>query len=163
VTAVSTWEERMSQRAKARMAAEEAKQRAVLVAEGLANPYPDIPEVLAGGLPDGAEDVPRTWCTTCGLADAPEPGPFDREASPACPRCGSWWRWYGRIADRDGTATSPPTGECTDCFEWRRYPGGQAHFGWGWWMICRSISAYEEEERLCKFGHDHHDGEVWLA
>ncbi|GES08593.1 hypothetical protein Amac_021890 [Acrocarpospora macrocephala] len=40
---------------------------------------------------------------------------------PPCPRSGSQWRWYGRIADRDGTAIEPPPGECADCWEWRRY------------------------------------------
>lgn len=157
---MSTWEERMSRRAKAREAERAARERAVLVSEGLANPYPDIPQTLACELPEGVEDVPRNWCTTCGLADAPKPQRRG-DIMPGCPRCGSWWRWYGRLADRDDTATSPPSGECLDCFEWRRYPGGQQHFGWGWWLTCFSFG--DPEQRGCPYGHAHHDGEVWLA
>lgn len=115
------------------------------------NPFPDIPTVLPGELPQGQPDIAREWCTSCGLADAPTWGKFD-EAVP-CPQCGSWWRWYGRLADRDGTADGPPDdGTCRECFEWRRYPGIQEHFGWAWWRTC---------QHGC--GHEHHRAELWLA
>lgn len=163
---MTSWEERMSQRTKARMSAETEKQReaqrVAYEAEWGVEPFPEIPQVLAAELPDGVEDVARFWCTVCGLPDAPE-RPDQWSRTPPCPACGSMWRWYGRIADRDGTATNPPLGECWDCFDWRRNPGGQAHFGWTWWMVCRSIGAPTPEGRLCRFGHDHHDGEIWLA
>lgn len=112
----------------------------------------EIPTVLHGELAPGMEDVPREWCTMCGLPDAPTgSGPPDYKPTPPCPRCGSTWRWYGRIADRDGTATGPPDdGECRCCDEWRRYPGRQAHFGWGWW-------------RVSTCDHEHHKKEVWYA
>jgi hypothetical protein len=112
--------------------------------------------LLADPLPAGVPDVPRYWCTMCGLPDAPVAGTL-------CPRCGSeWWRWYGRIADlvaaASGGVAAPPDGECSDCYQWRRYPPGQEHFGWQWWMIC-------DNGRLgygtCQ--HEHHRDEIWLA
>ena len=89
----------------------------------------------------------------CGLPDALQPE--DRWLGPPvpCPRCGSTWQWYGRIADRDGTATGPPEGQCLDCYDWCRYPPGQEHFGWAWWCTCG----------LSGCGHEHHRTEVWLA
>jgi hypothetical protein len=41
---------------------------------------------------------------------------------------------------------------CPVCFEWRRYPIGQRHFGWGWWRVC-----------ALNCTHAHHADEVWLA
>lgn len=133
------WEERMAARAKARR---EALKQGV---HGTARPRD------AGELPAGQPDIPRYWCTECGLPDAPVGQKFDLEPT-SCPRCGCPWRWHGRIADRDGTAEGPPDGACLSCYEWRRYPGGQSHFGWAWWRTC---------------AHDcpcaHHADEVWLA
>lgn len=42
---------------------------------------------------------------------------------------------------------------CRTCYEWRRYPQGQQHFGFAWWRVCDS--------RLCD--HEHHLTEVWMA
>ena len=106
---------------------------------------------LAGDLPPGMPDTPRHWCASCGLPDAPLTGKYDPPAP--CPRCGSERRWHGRLADREGTAAAPPDdGTCLACYEWRRYSGGQEHFGWVWWRTCASDCA-------CA----HHAGEVWLA
>ena len=129
------------------MAAKAAARRgAAREAGGLA-----IPVTLEGELPPGTPDTARWWCTSCGLPDAPVAGKFD--ADPPCPRCGSPWRWHGRLADRDGTAAGPPDdGLCPACYEWRRYGGGQEHFGWAWWRTCASDC-----------GCEHHAGEVWLA
>lgn len=46
----------------------------------------------------------------------------------------------------------PPPSGCGECYEWRRYPHGQEHFGWHW-------------VRACGHGceHAHHVDEVWLA
>lgn len=129
----------MSERARARMAAN-----------------PDF----ADGVPhsmladQGDPGVVRVWCTECGLPDAPTGGWL--EPTPPCPRCGSTWRWRGRISDLDGTATgAPDDGTCRDCYEWRRYPNGQEHFGWIWWATC--------EGRWGGCGHEHHNGEIALA
>jgi hypothetical protein len=113
--------------------------------------HPDIPPTLAGELPPGEPDTARYWCTSCGLPDALAAAGF--EAGVSCPRCGSPWRWHGRLSDRDGTAAGPPDdGTCLTCCEWRRYPPGQEHFGWAWWRICGHDCA-----------HPHHADEVWLA
>ncbi len=45
----------------------------------------------------------------------------------------------------------PDDGTCTECFEWRRYPPGQEHFGFAWWRTCHGCD------------HKHHEDEVWLA
>jgi hypothetical protein len=112
---------------------------------------PDIPSVLAGTLLPGMPDTARHWCTTCGLPDVHAPYGF--EAGMPCPRCASPWRWYGRLADRDGTVTAPPEdGTCLACYDWRRYSGGQEHFGWAWWRTCAWGCA-------CA----HHADEVWMA
>ena len=109
------------------------------------------PVFLAGNLPAGWRDIPRDWCTSCGLPDAPQSGKWDPPVP--CPRCGSTWQWYGRIADRDGTAAYPPDdGTCRECYQWRRYRPGQEHFGWAWWRTC---------DHGC--GCTHHADEVWLA
>jgi hypothetical protein len=112
---------------------------------------PGIPSVLAGTLPPGEPDIAREWCTSCGLPDAPVTSKFEPDTP--CPRCGSTWRWYGRLSDRDGAAAGPPDdGTCLTCYEWRRYPSGQEHFGWAWWRTCAHGCA-------CA----HHADEVWLA
>ncbi|MBP2704425.1 hypothetical protein JOL79_11430 [Microbispora sp. RL4-1S] len=150
----------MANRAKARRLIAEAEQATREAAEQRADeeegswppePIIGIPQHLPAELPDGAEDTARSWCTSCGLADPPMRADKWSE-TPPCPRCGSRWRWWGRIADRDGTATGPPPDECLKCYEWRRFPEGQAHFGWGWWRICPHTCG-------CK----HHETEVWLA
>ena len=46
----------------------------------------------------------------------------------------------------------PEPGQCPLCYEWRRYPPGQEHFGFAWWRICQPGC-------VCA----HHDNEVWLA
>lgn len=143
MTGGDSWEERMAARAAARRARDPLA----------------IPRGLAGELPPGASDeLPREWCNTCGLPDAPVTTGQPTGTHPPCPRCGSEWRWYGRLADRDGTATGPPPPEggdfptdCPECWEWRR-AGAAPHHGWGW-------------HRICRFGckHDHHEREVWFA
>ena len=134
---MSTWEDRMAARAAARREVTEQE--------------PGIPFFLAGNLPEGWPDTPRHWCTSCGLPDPPQqPDKYGPDIP--CPRCGSTWQWYGRIADRDGTATGPPDGQCLSCYEWHRYPSGQEHFGWAWWRTC---------DHGC--GCAHHADEVWLA
>lgn len=118
----------------------------------------DIRAELRAELPAGAPDEPRDWCASCGLADPPT----WRKLGPptGCPRCGSLRRWHGRIADRDGTAAGPPDdGTCRECYEWRRYPPGQEHFGWAWRRICHLTPA----PGPLHCGHAHHDGEIWLA
>lgn len=141
---MSTWEERMAARAAARR---EVTEQA-----------PGIPFVLNGWLPSGEPDVARHWCTSCGLPDPPQKPDWYGPGLP-CPRCGSTWQWYGRIADRDGTAAGPPgDGACRLCCEWRRYPAGQEHFGWGWWMTCSHLGLPEPR---CQ--HECHIGEVWFA
>jgi hypothetical protein len=114
----------------------------------------------ADAMPPGDPDEPRDWCTICGLPDAPK-RPFDKfSADPPvpCPRCGSTWRWYGRLADLTGTAAAPPAEKCWDCYQWRQCGGGQEHFGWAWWRICKELSSGQ-----CVHGHAHHDDEVWIA
>jgi hypothetical protein len=47
----------------------------------------------------------------------------------------------------------PDDGICRLCYEWRRYPVGQRHFGFSWW-------------RTCKLDHcscEHHKTVVWMA
>ncbi len=41
---------------------------------------------------------------------------------------------------------------CQICYEWRRFPKGQRHFGYAWWRIC-------SKECTCS----HHKEEVWMA
>jgi hypothetical protein len=50
------------------------------------------------------------------------------------------------------SATAPEDGTCRECFEWRRFPDGQEHFGFAWWRTCG---------RDC--GHEHHKDEEWVA
>jgi hypothetical protein len=45
----------------------------------------------------------------------------------------------------------PDDDTCRECYEWRRYPPGQEHFGWAWWRKCGRCD------------HEHHKNEVWLA
>lgn len=121
--------------------------------------YPEIPAGQPGELPAGEPDVPRNWCASCGLDDAPE-----REwlGDPVpCPRCRSPWRWYGRLADRDGTAAGPPAGMCLECYEWGPYTGGQQHFGWRWRCICQL--AHNGWGGWSGCSHDHHQQDVWMA
>jgi len=143
---VSTWEDRMAARAKARQAARSSP------GDELAPYEPEpVPCELRGELPAGEPDTARSWCTSCGLPDPPGWGKFDDPVP--CPRCGSAWRWFGRLADRDGTAAGPPDpGECPECYQWERYSSVQEHFGWAWWRTC---------DHGC--GCEHHKGEVWLA
>jgi len=47
----------------------------------------------------------------------------------------------------------PPENQCLLCYEWRRYPMGQRHFGFAWWRICNS--------NTCTCAH--HETEVWYA
>lgn len=119
---------------------------------------PSFPTVLAGEPDPGIDDTfPREWCTECGLPDAPVADGYPTGTNPPCPQCGSMWRWYGRLADRDGTATGPPppaTGatptDCSECWTWQRHR--PARFGWAWF-------------RTCSFDcpHEHHANEVWFA
>jgi hypothetical protein len=165
----ATWEERMSQRARIRAEAAYWAERAAEIAARAAN-YPlghlltpGIPTVLAAELPPGESDQPRNWCTTCGLANPPMGDHLTPD--PPCPRCGSEWRWFGRLADRDGTATEPPVNpDCAVCFGWERWPPGQEHFGWRWTYACRH---WEPDGHggygSCRYGHRHHDYEVLLA
>lgn len=44
----------------------------------------------------------------------------------------------------------PPFPMCGQCFEWRRYPAGQRHFGLAWWKICS-----------WQCSHEHHADEEW--
>jgi hypothetical protein len=46
----------------------------------------------------------------------------------------------------------PEDGTCRRCYQWRRYPPGQEHFGYAWW-------------RICPHGCDcaHHADEIWIA
>jgi hypothetical protein len=143
---MSTWEERMSERARARADA--------VAPPGQRSDQRAIPTYLNAELPAGDADLhPRYWCSWCGLADPPQ-SDHVMEPRPPCPRCGSEWQWFGRIADRDGTATDAPLTEsgCPTCYEWRRFPGGQKHFGWVWWKLC---------DWECP--HAHHRGEVWYG
>lgn len=121
-----------------------------------ADAEPGIPSVLHAD--PGDPDVVRDWCTDCGLPAAPAGGWCG--LSPPCPRCGSEWRWHGRIGDLDGTAAGPPDeGLCADCFGWRRYGPGQEHFGWAWWRTCDSGGWRPGDG--CQ--HGHHKDEVWMA
>lgn len=81
---------------------------------------------------------------------------------------GNWWSPGGEhLGPRDWSEPhrlifdpEPPatvdqnSGEplCRDCYEWRPYTSGQAHFGYAWWRTCR---------HGCD--HAHHLGEVWMA
>jgi len=134
---VSTWEERMAARAASRR---EAAERASAETP---------PAELRGELPPGQPDTARYWCTSCGLPDAPRSA-HKHEQDPPCPRCGSRWRWYGRLADRDDTATEPPDGLCLLCYRWERSEWD--HFGWVWRRAC-----------AWSCGCAHHADEVWLA
>lgn len=108
-------------------------------------------------LPEGEPDKIRTWCTNCGLPDPPEGPPSyyqGREKKLPCPRCGSRWRWSGRVCDADGSATEPPQDvECLKCYEWRPYPQGQKHFGWSFWLTHRLAR--------CPYSCEHHATEMW--
>jgi hypothetical protein len=53
------------------------------------------------------------------------------------------YRWNA-TPDQDGT--------CRLCYEWRRFPPGQRHFGYAWWRMCPSTC-----------GCAHHAGETWMA
>jgi hypothetical protein len=53
-------------------------------------------------------------------------------------------------------ACVPPFPMCMWCFEWRRYPKGQRHFGWAAWMRCGFLN-----EKSCDCAH--HEHEVWMA
>ena len=57
-----------------------------------------------------------------------------------------------RASDYVWTPT-PPDAQCGLCYEWRRYPEGQRHFGFAWWRICDSMS--------CSCAH--HTDETWTA
>ena len=46
----------------------------------------------------------------------------------------------------------PIDDQCPRCYEWRRFPPGQRHFGFAWWRIC---------SRGCTCGH--HKEEMWMA
>jgi hypothetical protein len=128
---------------------------AAKVRQAAGEPGSGIPSVLHAD--PGDPDVVRRWCTDCGLPDAPVGG--WREPDPPCPRCGSVWRWRGRISDLNGTATGPPDdGLCLECFKWRRYGPGQEHFGWAWWRCCGPGLGTGE-----RCAHEHHKDEVWLA
>jgi hypothetical protein len=101
---------------------------------------------LKADLPDGWPDIARFWCSHCGLANAP--GREHKHApDPPCPRCDSTTRWYGRVADLEGTATEPPEGQCLDCYEWC----GNAQHGWAWFRICQNCDCA------------HHADEIWMA
>jgi hypothetical protein len=138
------WEARMARR---------SAERAVVASTPRGD---DIPTVLAAELPIGEPDIERDWCTTCGLAGAPE-APDQFAPVPPCPRCGSTWRWHGRVADRDGTANGPPPAPrgCRTCYEWQRHERGQAHFGWAWWLVCDYFAGGCD--------HEHHKDDLWLA
>jgi hypothetical protein len=49
-------------------------------------------------------------------------------------------------------SATPTTDLCRVCYEWRRFPPGQRHFGYAWWRVC-------PHDCPC----DHHAGEVWIA
>jgi len=51
-----------------------------------------------------------------------------------------------------GPEPPPDDAACRLCYEWRRYPAGQEHFGWSWWRICSHGCPCE-----------HHKDEVWIA
>lgn len=42
--------------------------------------------------------------------------------------------------------------ECELCYEWKRYPRGQRHFGYAWFRKCG-----------CGCNCDHHKNEIWMA
>ena len=44
----------------------------------------------------------------------------------------------------------PDDGTCRKCYEWRRYPPGQEHFGYAWWRTCPDWCECE-----------HHKNEIW--
>lgn len=54
------------------------------------------------------------------------------------------YQWSPAPAAADAT--------CRDCYEWRRYPLGQRHFGFAWWRRC---------DNSCT--HPHHADEIWIA
>lgn len=47
----------------------------------------------------------------------------------------------------------PITEQCLDCYEWRRYPPNQRHFGYAWWGKC--------DMKNCKC--EHHKTEIWFG
>lgn len=76
--------------------------------------------------------------------------PYDHDVPPK-PR-GEWNLVEGEWLPIPPDQPAPDDGTCTECFEWRRYPPGQEHFGFAWFKICGG---------LCE--HEHHDHEVWHA
>lgn len=144
------WEERMSLKARLRAQArydEEHKNDVKLPPAEESTP----PTVLHAVLPEGeSDDEPREWCSDCGRTDLPQRESIYEPIDP-CPDCGSRWRWTGRIADLNGTATGPPPNECLECWDWQPFGPIQAHFGWRWLLKCGHCS------------HEHHKGEVWIG
>ena len=57
-------------------------------------------------------------------------------------------------ADKYQWSLEPPleAETCRDCYEWRRYPIGQRHFGFAFWKRCH-----------WDCGHSHHADEMWMA
>lgn len=46
---------------------------------------------------------------------------------------------------------------CRDCTEWRLYNPSAPWLGYGWWVTCH------DGPFACKFNHDHHDNDFYLA
>jgi len=67
-------------------------------------------------------------------------GPRGGELAPYIP---DDWEW---------SQEPPDDGTCRECYEWRRYPEGQRHFGMTWWRVCGQDC-----------GCAHHANELWLA
>jgi len=47
---------------------------------------------------------------------------------------------------------TPEDGICRLCYQWRRYPVGQRHFGFTWFRVC-------SESCVC----EHHGSDVWIG
>jgi hypothetical protein len=135
----------------------ESRQRRLEELRAKYRPSPSQPEErlheLRANPPTGYDpDRATHWCSWCGMPDAPVSDDISAP-DPPCPACGSTFRWSGRFTDYLGTATTPPDdGTCTACYQWRRYPTRQEHFGWAWWRIC---------PRDCQCAH--HKDEIWIA